>query len=186
MELSQKDFQILDTLDSHEIETQRQLAEHTRISLGQVNYVLKSLLDKGLVKIGKFRKNPHKFRYVYLLTPKGVEAKSKLAVNFVLGRLNKYHSLRKKLARKLSAVEEKGNSRILFVGPWMIHDLIGSVVREMQINIELVEHISHWKDLTDHANDSFDIVLIFDSDIESFKKISARTGIPREKFQSLW
>jgi len=56
MVLSQKDFQILEALDSHQIKTQRQLAEHAGVSLGQVNYVLKSFLEKGLVKIGKFRK----------------------------------------------------------------------------------------------------------------------------------
>ena len=68
MEHSEKTFQILDTLDRQEISTQRQLAEHAGISLGQVNYIIKSLLEKGLVKIGNFRKNPRKIGYVYLLT----------------------------------------------------------------------------------------------------------------------
>ncbi len=48
---SEKTFQVLDALDRQEISNQRQLAEHTGVSLGQVNYILKSLLDKGLVKI---------------------------------------------------------------------------------------------------------------------------------------
>ena len=73
MLLSEKHFQILDTLDGQEISTQRQLAQFTGISLGQINYVLKQLLEKGLVKIGNFRKNPYKIGYTYLLTPKGIE-----------------------------------------------------------------------------------------------------------------
>ena len=79
MLLSEKHFQILETLDVQEISTQRQLAEFAGISLGQINYVLKQFLAKGLVKIGNFRKNPHKIGYAYLLTQKGIETKSKLA-----------------------------------------------------------------------------------------------------------
>ena len=86
MSLSSNDFQVLDALDSGEITTQRQLAEHTGISLGQINYVVKRLLEKGLVKVGNFKKSPKKIGYAYLLTPKGIEEKSKLAVRFVIDR----------------------------------------------------------------------------------------------------
>ena len=73
MNFSEKHFQILGTLDSQEISSQRQLAKSTGISLGHINYVLKRLLEKGLVKTGNFRKNPYKIGYTYLLTPKGIE-----------------------------------------------------------------------------------------------------------------
>ena len=88
MDDPEKTFQVLDTLDTQEILTQRQLADHAGISLGQVNYILKSLLERGLVKIGNFRKNTHKIGYMYLLTPKGIEAKSRLAVKFIVYKLN--------------------------------------------------------------------------------------------------
>ena len=55
---SNRDFQVLDTLDSREITSQRQLSEKTGISLGQINYVLKRLIEKGWIKIGNFKKNP--------------------------------------------------------------------------------------------------------------------------------
>ena len=92
MELTRKDFYILDALDSQKITSQRQLSEHAGISLGQVNYVLKSLLEKGLVKIGNFNRNRCKIGYAYLLTPKGIEAKSKLAADFVVSKLKEYHT----------------------------------------------------------------------------------------------
>jgi MarR family transcriptional regulator, temperature-dependent positive regulator of motility len=186
MELSQKDFQVLEALDSHEIETQRQLAAHADISLGQVNYVLKSLLDKGLVKIGKFRKNPNKIRYVYLLTPKGIEAKSKLAVSFVLTRLKKYQNLRKKLYKKLTSVQQKGHCKVLFAGPWLIYDLIVSVVREMEMELTITGHISNLQELEHYSFDAFDIVLMMDGSLGSFKKISETTGVPKEKLLPLW
>ena len=76
MKNSEKTFQVLDALDREEISTQRQLADNSGISLGQVNYILKSLLGKGLVKVSNFKKNPNKIGYAYFLTPKGIEEKS--------------------------------------------------------------------------------------------------------------
>ena len=108
MELTEKAFRVLDALDRQEISTQRQLAEHAEVSLGQVNYVLKSLLEKGLVKIGNFRKSQRKTEYVYLLTPKGIETKSRLAVSFVMARLREYNRLRQRLAERLAVIENNG------------------------------------------------------------------------------
>jgi EPS-associated MarR family transcriptional regulator len=105
MLLSEKHFQILETLDRQEISTQRQLAKSTGISLGQINYVLKQFLSKGLIKIGNFRKNPHKIGYAYLLTPKGIEAKSKLAARFIISKLREYNNIRGRLVGKLTAIE---------------------------------------------------------------------------------
>ena len=64
MELSTKDFHVLDALDSYEITTQRQLSERAGISLGHVNYVLKVLLKKGLIKIDDFYQSTNKKNYV--------------------------------------------------------------------------------------------------------------------------
>jgi len=64
MELSEKSFQILDALDRNEVFNQRQLAEHSGVSLAQVNYLLKRLLEKGLVKVRNFQKNPNKSFYL--------------------------------------------------------------------------------------------------------------------------
>ena len=186
MELSQKDFIVLETLENHEIETQRQLAHHAGISLGQVNYVLKSMFNRGLVKIGKFKKNPNKIRYVYLLTPKGIEAKSKLAATFILNQLKKYDSLRKKLANKLVDEEQEGCSRVLFVGPGLVYDLIGSVIREMNLDLTLVGNLERWQDLRNRPAGSYDRVLIFDIHIESLKNISRQTGTPTEKLSPLF
>ena len=51
--------------------SQRELAEELDFSLGKLNYCLKALKSKGLIKIDNFRKNPNKINYIYVLTPKG-------------------------------------------------------------------------------------------------------------------
>lgn len=185
MEISKTDFKVLEALDIHEIETQRQLAECSGLSLGQVNYVLKSLLKKGLVKIGKFRKNPNKIHYAYLLTPKGIETKSKLAVEFVIARLNEYHQLNSRLENRLRFVEEKGFTRVFYVGPDVVYDLLETIVNEKRIQITLVGNGPNWKYLKRYALDSYDIALIFDRTIKDFKSLSKETGVSQNRLMPL-
>ena len=63
--------------------SQRELAEELNFSLGKLNYCLKALKNKGLIKISNFKKNPNKINYVYVLTPKGFAEKTKLTISFM-------------------------------------------------------------------------------------------------------
>ena len=186
MEFSEKAFKILDTIDRQEINTQRQLAEHSGISLGQVNYILKSLLEKGLVKIGNFRKNPQKIGYAYLLTPRGIEAKSRLAVRFVISKLKEYHNLRKRLADSLATIEKKTRGRIIFVGPSIVKEFVSSIINERHLKLVLAGHRNTWEELKDLEQGSFDIILLFDGNPEGTGKIAKATGISRTKLLPLW
>ena len=56
--------------------SQRKLADELGFSLGKLNYCLKALKSKGLIKIENFKKNPNKLNYIYVLTPKGITEKS--------------------------------------------------------------------------------------------------------------
>lgn len=178
---SEKDFQVLDALDSQEITTQRQLAEHSGISLGQVNYVLKSLLEQGLVKIGNFRKSPRKIGYVYLLTPKGLEAKSRLAADFVISKLKEYHVLRLKIAEKLAYIENKGNLRIVFIGPEIAREFVDSIIIENSMKLVMVGYCRKWEELKEYEHESFDMALVFDVNTEGTKTMAEATGISRKK-----
>lgn len=186
MKHSEKTFQVLDTLDRKEISTQRQLADHSGISLGQVNYILKSLLKKGLVKVGNFRKNPHKISYIYLLTPKGIEAKSKLAVKFVIRKLKEYEVLKERLAERLALIEKKGHIRIVFIGPVEVNEFISSIIKESTLNLILLGHYSSWKDMDDIKPESFDVALLFDDSADNIKEIEEEQNIPRNKLLTLW
>ena len=66
-------------------------------SLGKLNYCLKSLKNKGLVKIENFKKNPHKINYIYVLTPKGISQKTKLTLNFMKLKMKEYDELKKEI-----------------------------------------------------------------------------------------
>ena len=60
--------------------SQRKLAKELGFSLGKLNYCLKALQNKGLIKIQNFKKNPEKINYLYILTPKGISIKTKLTI----------------------------------------------------------------------------------------------------------
>ena len=74
--------------------SQRQLALRLGISLGKTNFLIKALLDKGLIKAGNFRRAENKAEYLYLLTPKGVGAKLQLTRAFLIHKEAEYETLR--------------------------------------------------------------------------------------------
>ena len=79
--------------------SQRKLAEELGFSLGKLNYCLKALKNKGLIKIGNFKKNPNKINYVYVLTPKGFAEKTKLTISFMKRKMKEYDELKKELGK---------------------------------------------------------------------------------------
>ena len=90
-------FDVLRKIQKKPKSTQRELAEELGFSLGKLNYCLKSLQIKGLVKIQNFKKNPNKLNYIYVLTPQGISQKTKLTINFMKRKMKEYDELRKEL-----------------------------------------------------------------------------------------
>ena len=62
-----------------------------------MNYCLKSLKNKGFIKINNFRKNPNKLNYAYVLTPKGIAEKTKLTIAFMKRKMNEYDELKREI-----------------------------------------------------------------------------------------
>jgi len=90
-------FNILRKIQSKPNSTQRELAEELEFSLGKLNYCLKALKGKGLVKIDNFKKNKNKLNYIYVLTPKGISEKTKLTINFMARKMKEYEELKKEM-----------------------------------------------------------------------------------------
>ena len=90
-------FKVLRKIQQNPSSSQRELAEDIGFSLGKLNYCLKALRDKGLIKIINFKNNPNKFNYVYMLSPKGMSEKTKLTLNFMKKKMKEYDDLKKEL-----------------------------------------------------------------------------------------
>ena len=97
MKHSQDHFEILRKIKNNHVSSQRELAEKLGFSLGKLNYCLKALKTKGLIKIENFANNPNKLNYFYVLTPKGISEKTKLTLNFMKRKFKEYEELKKEL-----------------------------------------------------------------------------------------
>ncbi len=86
-------YRLLKYLEANPNASQRELAHELGVSLGKVNYCLKALITKGLIKAANFKNNPSKRAYVYLLTPKGVEEKASITVRFLKRKLEEFNAL---------------------------------------------------------------------------------------------
>jgi len=87
-------FRVLRLLQANPDMTQREIAEKLGLSTSGLNYCLKALIEKGLVKVQNFSESKNKFGYVYLLTPLGFFEKANLTGRFLQRKLNEYESLR--------------------------------------------------------------------------------------------
>ena len=90
-------FKVLRSIQKHPKSSQRMLAKDLGFSLGKLNYCIKALQQKGLVKIQNFQKNPNKINYLYVITPKGISEKAKLTINFMKRKMKEYDELKKEL-----------------------------------------------------------------------------------------
>ena len=93
----QNQYQILKSLEQDPNFTQRQLSNDLGVSLGKINYCLKSLIEKGFIKVNNFRNNKNKIQYSYLLTPKGIEGKAKLTLDFIRIKTQEYDTLKQEI-----------------------------------------------------------------------------------------
>ena len=76
------------------------MADELGFSLGKLNYCLKALKSKGLIKIKNFKRNPKKLNYIYVLTPKGIAEKTKLTLNFMTRNMREYDELKSELKKR--------------------------------------------------------------------------------------
>jgi EPS-associated MarR family transcriptional regulator len=87
--------------------SQRQLAEELGFSLGKLNYCLKALIDKGLVKAENFRQAKNKRRYIYQLTPAGLKEKAAVTVKFLKQKQNEYEQIKQEINQLQKEVKKE-------------------------------------------------------------------------------
>jgi EPS-associated MarR family transcriptional regulator len=107
-------YRILKLLEADPRASQRRIATELGISLGRVNYCIQALVDKGLVKVNNFRQSTNKRAYLYLLTPRGIEEKTRVTLRFLDRKLREYDTLKRELEelRREAAKLDSGKTDI--------------------------------------------------------------------------
>ncbi len=103
-------YRLLRRLANDPSATQRELASALGVSLGKVNYCLRALIEKGLVKARRFRDSENKMAYAYILTPRGVEEKLRVTRSFLHLKMAEYDTIAeqiRELSTELSLEESK-------------------------------------------------------------------------------
>ncbi len=103
-------YKLMRLLQANPRMSQRELAREFGISLGRVNYCLKALMDRGWIKATHFRNSKNKAAYMYLLTPRGIEAKTALTVRFLKAKMLEYENLRAEIEEVRREVGASGNA----------------------------------------------------------------------------
>lgn len=90
-------YRLLRYLADHPQASQRDLAQHLGISLGKVNYCLRALVERGWVKMLNFKNSRNKAAYAYYLTPKGIEQKLSITVQFLQRKIAEHNALTREI-----------------------------------------------------------------------------------------
>ena len=93
------EYRALKILEQQPDLTQRELSEALGVSLGKTNYLVKSLIDVGWVKLDNFQRSNSKWGYAYLLTPKGMVEKAAITTRFLIRKQREYNELQQEIAQ---------------------------------------------------------------------------------------
>lgn len=100
-------LELLKLLQDQPQMSQRDLAQAMGVSLGKANYCLKALMEKGLVKLERFRASPDKRQYAYLLTPAGLREKTRITLEFLRNKVSEYEALEKEIEQLRGDLENR-------------------------------------------------------------------------------
>jgi EPS-associated MarR family transcriptional regulator len=101
MKSDQDNLNVLRAIYKKPKASQREMAKNLGFSLGKLNYCLKALKNKVLIKIQNFKKQPNRLKYIqYVVTPKGISERTKLTMNFMKRKFKEYDELKKELENK--------------------------------------------------------------------------------------
>jgi len=90
-------YRILKRLETNPELSQRELAKELGVSVGKINYGLRALADLGLIKATNFVNSRNKPAYIYVLTPKGIQAKARTAVRYFRQKLAEHEAIQRDL-----------------------------------------------------------------------------------------
>jgi EPS-associated MarR family transcriptional regulator len=108
MQVDEIHYKVMRLVEANPHMSQRQLASELGVSVGKVNYCLRALVRAGLIKVSNFRNSGNKAAYMYLVTPRGIREKARLAVRFLGIKVREYEQLRAEIEQiRLEAQHEQ-------------------------------------------------------------------------------
>ena len=101
-------YRLLNLLTDEPQLRQLDMAGKMGISVGKVNFCISELAKKGLIKVKRFKSAKNKVPYSYMLTPRGIEAKGRITVRFLIRKMSEYEEIKRQIETLTEEVEKNG------------------------------------------------------------------------------
>jgi DNA-binding MarR family transcriptional regulator len=182
--LLEKDFLILDAIDRYQPPSQRALANLCGISLGNTNYAVKKLVEKGLVEISSSKGSADQKRKTYVLTAKGSREKAQMSSPFLKARMKEFEDFRSRMLDNLLELQNQGVERLLVLGSRPVGNLLEHIARRENLEIRIIGTASESDHFSCFATDAYDSILITEN-LQALDKLIQRGLIPTDKVKYL-
>ena len=101
---------LMRAIDSNPQITQRELSTHLGLSLGKINFLVRAMVEKGFIKADNFKNSKNKIAYLYCLTAKGIEEKTKITYRYMKRKMAEYEKLEQEIQQLKKEVDRIGNT----------------------------------------------------------------------------
>ncbi len=124
-------YNILQSIENGEQISQRQLSLQLGINVASINFALKKLTKRGLVKM--LGVNPRRIRYI--LTPKGIAEKTQMAYKFFDRNFHFYKAVRKDVENKINSIPLHGKNSVAIYGITDLMEMAYLVIQDKEIDL---------------------------------------------------
>lgn len=125
-------MRLLEQIERNPDATQADLASRLGVAIGTVNWYVRRLTTKGFVKIRQVQRR----RVRYLITPKGITEKTKLAYEYVRISMDLYRATRSQARQYLDQIRAAGYDRVSIAGDGEIADICRLTCLERNVQVE--------------------------------------------------
>ena len=109
-----------------------------------------------------------------------------MAARFVVSKLKEYSQLKYIIVEKLTSIESKGHVNIVLVGPEIVRDFVGKMIKEHTLNLVMVGYCAELEDLKAYGTEQYDIALVIDGNHVDMKTVLKDAGVFQDKLLQLW
>ena len=151
MEITEKEYAVINEIANNRLPDQRSIAIKAGISLGMTNLIIKNLVNKGYVKVKQL--NSRKIQY--FLTAKGFSEKAKKSYDYTVRVVNEINRARLRMKGLIVEEIQKGSKSIVMAEDNEMADLLELATLNLKDDIFLKRNNQHEDKKTIIVLDSF-------------------------------
>jgi len=127
--ISEKEFEVIRSIEGSDNYNQRDIARNVGISLGLTNLIIKRMVKKGYLKLRQL--TPKKIQYI--LTPKGIVEKAKKSYSFTRRTINTMRGMKQRIQEAILNDYNQGVRKFAIQGKGELVDLVEIAMRDLAL-----------------------------------------------------